>query len=1160
MTDNPALARAHPAHASLSHSPQGLCAGIARLLDYAPEELEADVSLIEQGLDSVSIMRLPTLLAAEGVSLSFAELIQQPTLDAWWALIEVRRGLAAPRLQAVASAPPSAPESGDFALTPLQQAYWFGRDPGMPLGGVGCHLYQELDGQDLEPQRLEQAVRRLCQRHPMLRACFVNDTCQRILPQSPWPGLTVHDLRQASRVGAAEALDQIREQLSHRCLEVSRGEVFDVQLSLLPEGRSRLHLNIDLLVADVLSIGILLRDLALIHAGLEQQLPVLEWDFAHYLKAEQAARAPQLAASRDYWLPRLEALPDGPQLPLAREPQQLGTPRFQRLAMRLDTAQLQALEHKGRQHGLTLASVLACAYAQVLGRWSASQHFLLNVPLFNRQELHPCVPHLLADFSNLVLLEVDQRQPLDFCQQALALQAQLHRDIAHSAWPGVEVLRERARLRQGGGQGAPVVFACNLGPAFVDDTCRQQLGEPGWALSQTPQVWLDHQSYPMADGLLLNWDAVQGLFPEGLLEQMFEAYRNLLLWLCEHDWQQVAPLPLPADQQRVRSAVNDCRHATPARLLHQGFFQQAQAHPERLALICDQGQLSYAELARQALQLAGALVEWGVQPGEAVAITLPKGREQVIAVLGILAAGAVYVPVGIEQPPARRDMIYQRAGVRVVLTDTAHRDGGIWLAALRVVTLAQARPAVALAQPLPLAADALAYVIFTSGTTGEPKGVELSHQAAMNTIEALNRRYRVSAEDRMLGVSALDFDLSVYDLFGLLSVGGALVLPADALRKEPQEWLRLIREQRVTLWNSVPALLDMLTLQVRDAGGLAALRLAMVSGDWVGLDLPRRLREAAGRELQFVALGGATEAAIWSNCQDVDAVPGHWRSIPYGRPLDNQCFRVVDSQGRDCPDWVPGELWIGGAGVAAGYRGLPSLSAQRFVEHDGGRWYRTGDQGRYWADGTLEFLGRLDHQVKVRGFRIELAEIDLALERHPAISRALSLVLPGSEPQLAVVLVAHEPLPSTQALRQWLGQWLPEHMLPDNWLTLAELPLSSNGKVDRAALLWLLQEQRRGIQPQSCEAPQGEWEEAVAALWQELLEVPQVGRHQGFFALGGNSLLAARLIERIARQFQLELSLKDFFNAATVALQGQLLASRREQRPVTQNAMVEGVL
>ncbi|WP_031320015.1 non-ribosomal peptide synthetase [Pseudomonas piscis] len=1155
MTDNPALARAHPADAGLSHSPQGLCEGIARLLNYEPEDLEARVSLIEQGLDSVSIMRLPALLAAEGVNLGFAELIERPTLDAWWALIQARRGAVAP-----CPDEPGSQVDGDFGLTPLQQAYWFGRDPGMPLGGVGCHLYQELDGQGLDPERLGQSLRRLCQRHPMLRACFVSDTCQRILPASPWRGLTVHDLREASCVATAEALERIRQQLSHRCLEVSRGEVFDVQLSLLPEGRSRLHLNIDLLVADVLSIGILLRDLALIHAGQEQQLPALEWDFARYLRAEQALRAPQLAAARDYWQPRLEQLPDGPQLPLAREPQQVERPRFQRLAMRLDHAQLQSLEQRARQYGLTLASVLACAYAQVLGRWSANPHFVLNVPLFNRQELHPCVPHLLADFSNLVLLEVDLRQPRDFCQQALALQAQLHQDIAHSAWPGVEVLRERARLRQGTGQGAPVVFACNLGPAFVDQTCREQLGEPGWALSQTPQVWLDHQSYPQADGLLLNWDAVQELFPENLLEQMFDAYRGLLLWLCANDWQQVAPLPLPAAQQQVRKAANACLHATPAQLLHQGFFQQAQEHPERLALVCDQGSLSYAELARQALQLAGALVAWEVRPGDTVAITLPKGRAQVIAVLGILAAGAVYVPVGIEQPPARRDMIYQRAGARVVITDDAHRDGGIWLAGLRVVTLAQARVAPALAQPLVMAPQALAYVIFTSGTTGEPKGVELSHEAAMNTIQALNRHYQVGPQDRVLGVSALDFDLSVYDLFGLLSVGGALVLPADSLRKEPREWLRLVREHGVSLWNSVPALLDMLTLQVRSPGELAGLRLAMVSGDWVGLDLPRRLREAAGPAVRFAALGGATEAAIWSNLQEVDEVPGHWRSIPYGRPLANQCFRVVDSQGRDCPDWVPGELWIGGAGVAAGYRGLASLTAQRFVEHDGGRWYRTGDQGRYWADGTLEFLGRMDHQVKVRGFRIELAEIDVALERHPAISRALSLVLPGAEPQLAAVLVGVAPLPDHQALRQWLGQWLPEHMLPDSWLTLDELPLSSNGKVDRAALAWLLQEQRQGALPQGGEAPQGEWEQALAALWQEILQVPRVGRHQGFFALGGNSLLAARLIERIARQFQVELSLKDFFNAATVALQGQLLASRREQRPVNQNAMVEGVL
>ncbi|WP_347900780.1 amino acid adenylation domain-containing protein [Pseudomonas purpurea] len=1161
MIDNPSLARVHPpgcdpATRGLSQSIEGLCQGIADLLNYDPEDLEPGASLIEQGLDSVSIMRLPALLGREGVQVSFAELIEHPTLDAWWALIASRQpDQPLPVITPVES-------TSDFALTPLQQAYWFGRDPAMALGGVGCHLYQELDGRDVDAPRLERAVRSLCQRHSMLRVCFLSDAYQRILPQSPWPGLTVHDLQLFDEYAVAEALLNTRVALAQRCLNVAAGEVFDVQLSLLPNGQTRLHLNIDLLVADVLSIRVMLRDLAAFYTGQEATLPALEWDFARYLGAERAARAPELDKARDYWLQRLEDLPDGPQLPLAQEPQQLGTPRFRRLAMQLGGEQLQALESRARQHGLTLASVLACAYSQVLGRWSTHQRFVLNVPLFNRQELHPCVPDLVADFSNLVLLEVDLRQAHSFSAQAQAVQAQLHQDIAHSAWPGVEVLRELSRVRQGGGQGAPVVFACNLGPSFVEPTCREHLGRQGWALSQTPQVWLDHQSYPLEDGLLLNWDAVDGLFPEGVLDAMFEGYQHLLLWLCANDWTQQPPLPLPAAQQQVRQQANDTRVEWAAGVLHAGFFEQAHRHPERVALICDQGTLSYAELSTRALQLAGALSEWGVRRADTVAITLPKGRDQVIAVLAVLALGAAYVPVGIEQPPARRDAIYQRAGVRVVVTDRQHRDRGVWLADLQVIDLTLAQRYAPLPREVSVAPEALAYVTFTSGTTGEPKGVEITHQAAMNTIDAINQRYEVGARDRVLGVSALDFDLSVYDLFGVLTVGGALVLPADAQRKEPGQWLELIQQHHVTLWNSVPALLDMLTLQVREPQALSSLRLAMVSGDWVGLDLPQRLRHCASADCRFIALGGATEAAIWSNAQEVHDVPAAWRSVPYGRPLENQCYRVVDALGRDCPDWVAGELWIGGAGVALGYRGLDSLSAQRFVEDAGQRWYRTGDQGRYWPDGTLEFLGRLDQQVKVRGYRIELSEIDVALERHPAVARAVSLVLPGATAQLAAVLVAHQgaDLPECSAMRQWLGESLPEHMLPDTWLTLPQLPLSANGKVDRAALLWMLSEQRRGATPQAGEAPQGEWEQAVAELWREILDVPSLGRHQGFFALGGNSLLAARLIERIARQFNLELSLKDFFNAATVARQAQLIATHREHGRANQNAMVEGAL
>ncbi|MCA1671665.1 MAG: amino acid adenylation domain-containing protein, partial [Actinobacteria bacterium] len=309
----------------------------------------------------------------------------------------------------------------------------------------------------------------------------------------------------------------------------------------------------------------------------------------------------------------------------------------------------------------------------------------------------------------------------------------------------------------------------------------------------------------------------------------------------------------------------------------------------------------------------------------------------------------------------------------------------------------------ALDAPVVRSPDEPAYVIFTSGSTGAPKGVEVSHRAAMNTIDDINSRYRIGADDRVLAVSALDFDLSVYDIFGLLYAGGAVVCVGEDQRRDAAAWTDLVARHGVTIWNTVPQLLDMLCTAT-SAEAVASLRVALVSGDWVGLDLSTRF-SAVASGCRLVALGGATEAAIWSNAIDVPAeIPAQWSSVPYGFPLANQCYRVVDARGRDCPDWVPGELWIGGAGVARGYRGDPERTANRFVVHAGQRWYRTGDHGRYWPDGTLEFLGRRDTQLKIRGHRTELGEIEAVLETHPGIGRAVVAVFgkPGTTLMAAV--------------------------------------------------------------------------------------------------------------------------------------------------------------
>ncbi|MCA1702565.1 MAG: AMP-binding protein [Actinobacteria bacterium] len=350
--------------------------------------------------------------------------------------------------------------------------------------------------------------------------------------------------------------------------------------------------------------------------------------------------------------------------------------------------------------------------------------------------------------------------------------------------------------------------------------------------------------------------------------------------------------------------------------------------------------------------------------------------------------------------------------------------------------------------------------------------MQITHESAANTCDDVSERFGVTADDRVLAVSALDFDLSVYDLFGLLSVGGAVVLVPESERQDSSQWSALIRRWGVTVWNSVPALLTMLLDGTADDLG-GSLRLALVSGDRVDVGLGARLA-ARMPGCRLVALGGATEASIWSNAFDVVPLDASWRCVPYGYPLHNQRFRVVDQAGRDCPDWVPGELWIGGLGVADGYRGDAERTRDRFVDYAGERWYRTGDVGRYRPGGLLEFLGRLDSQVKIGGHRVELGEVEAALRADHAVSDAVAVTI--GEARLGAVVVGANGDPDPETVHARLRDRLPGYMIPDIVAVVADLPLTPNGKVDRRAAVTLL-DSAPGSVP---EPPRGEVETGVA--------------------------------------------------------------------------------
>jgi amino acid adenylation domain-containing protein len=937
---------------------------------------------------------------AFAVDVGLRALFERPTVAGLAAAVALERGRAAEGKGVAQGLPALLPDLSrrhqPFPLTEVQQAYWIGRRPDMELGDVAAHVYMELESAALDLERLSRAWQRLIDRHDMLRAVVLPDGRQQILPEVPPYRIAVLDLQGRPEGEAESELAEIRHTMSHQVLPADRWPLFDLRASRLDGGRIRLHVSLDVLIFDGWSFRLLAGELARLYADPDLALVPLDISFRDYVLAEQALQETEIyRRSLDYWLSRLETLPPAPELPLAASPRALGRPRFERCGCELDPATWGRLKERAAGAGLTASALLLAAFSEVLAVWSKGPRFAINLTLFNRLPFHPQVHRLLGDFTTLTLLEVDASPAAPFELRARQLQERLWTDLDHRYVGGVRVLRELARAHGRAGVQMPVVFTSTLNLDPDEGVTLPPVPvEVIYSIGQTPQVWLDHQAMERQGALILRWDSVAGLFPPAMVQDMFGAYVELLERLTEEEtWRSPRPVRPPAAQLSLFAASNRTEKPVETVLLHALFDRRAVLAPERTAVVSGARALTYAEVDRRSNRLGHSLRGLGVQPNTLVAVAMEKGWEQVVAVLAVLRAGAAYLPVDPGLPVERFRYLVEHGQVAVALTQARWRNRLSWPDGVRVLEVGEGDDGEAGAPLRPVQGpEDLAYVIFTSGSTGLPKGVMIDHRGATNTILDVNRRFGVGPEDRVLALSALSFDLSVQDVFGTLAAGATLVIPEAWANRDPSHWLELLVRERVTLWNSVPALMEML-VEYASAGaeGLpGSLRLVLLSGDWIPVGLPGRIR-ALAPGARVVSLGGATEASIWSILYPIAEVDPAWTSIPYGRAMDNQSFHVLDAALEPRPVWVPGDLYIGGVGLAKGYWRDAEKTRSAFVHHPrtGERLYRTGDLGRWLPDGTIEFLGREDDQVKIQGYRIELGEIEAALARHPRVQAAV---------------------------------------------------------------------------------------------------------------------------------------------------------------------------
>ncbi|MEO7019448.1 MAG: amino acid adenylation domain-containing protein, partial [Ktedonobacteraceae bacterium] len=1060
-------------------------------------------------------------------------------------------------------------------LSFTQQRQWFldQLDPESQLSTLFGAV--RLNGH-LDRSVLEQSLREIVRRHALLRTVFRmqdENLVQIIKPDITLP-FNVQDLRTVpTEMQEAEVIRRATREQQWR-FDLAQGPLLRITVAYLGAEEHVLMLTCHHILLDGWSMEVFLNELATLYVafaqGVPSPLPELPVQYADYAcwqrELLQGTRLERLLA---YWKQRLSALPVLT-LPTAhmRSPhttyQAASLPLYVPKAL---TENLKALSHR---EGVTLYMILLTAFQTTLARYSGQHDIVVGSPTANRNRTE--LESVLGNFLNTLVLRTDLSGNPTFHEalqrvREVALGAYAHQDL-----PFEKLIQELHPERDP-----------NRNPLFqvlfaFQNIPEQRISLPGltsdfFTFGQETTIFdLDLTMWEsegeLVGGLKYNTD----LFDEALIRQMRDDLLALLDLMVTDVHLRIADRSLLADdeQARLRNSWNATNQDYNRQVtLHQLFEHQVECAPDALAVVFADQELTYQELNQQANQLAHHLRFLRVGSGSMVVVLLERSLEMIPAVLAVLKAGGCYVPLEPSFPEAHIRWILSTLDISIVITQNSclpllaklsdlptlkhvicldntsmpEIQNDMFPTPMQVWTLQSLVHYASTNVPANISSNALAYVIFTSGSTGTPKGVMVRHQPVVNLIEWVNRTFAINASDRVLFVTSLCFDLSVYDIFGLLAAGGTIQVVASADLHDPERLLDILLTTPVTFWDSAPAMLQMLPLATREPAleNRSSLRLMFLSGDWIPIKLPAQVR-AAFPSAEVVSLGGATEATVWSNFFRIKEVALEWASIPYGRPIQNASYYILDTYLNPRPLGVPGDLYISGECLATGYIGEPELTAQKFLpspfsEQPGMRLYKTGDLARYWPDGTIEFLGRSDTQVKIRGFRVELGEIEATLTRHPGVLVAVADAhrdISGEKSLVAYVVPRQEQLPALTELRSYLQARLPAYMLPSNFVFLAALPMTANGKVDRRRLPELAEHMSLHVEG-SCVAPSTPTEEQMAAIWIDALKLARLSIHDDFFLIGGHSLLAVQLITRIRSAWQIALPLRDLFAYSTVA-------------------------
>jgi amino acid adenylation domain-containing protein len=1038
--------------------------------------------------------------------------------------------------------------SAQAALSYLQQAYLFGRSQ---FGGAkASYIYACFDIRELDIDLLQQTWNKILSTHEALRTVFEKSGTQRLLEHVPEYCIQTTDLRTLPRAQAEEACDDIAKAICDASTDLGGWPYFDLHVTRRSDSTSRLHCKIDLLVADGACIEYL-PELLFYHyerPDLEVKAPPCTYpDYAASLRSLDHAESE--ARCLDYWESKLSHIAAGPDFSFAKTKETREIKRFKRHLKNWD-----AIKNLAQQLDVPPSMILLTAFTDVISHWVDKKEFSVAVPTWQRQPVHPDIYQVIGDFTSLAWIS-HRPSNNSFVERVLENAAVFKSDMRHALVNG---LRGFGKLKKANIEKRfPLVFS-DLSPLRTPGHTEKFKRAGG--LSYSSQVEWDHICFESGDELEICWDINAGLFSNEVINQMFDRYQQFLVSLPENreDFRDAQALPPHSQIAQWNATAVPYARAT---CIHQLFEASALQYPDRIAVTDREQSYSYAVLNRKANQLAWTLQKSGVRPEMYVGICLPRTVDLIVGLLAILKAGGAYVPLESSDPSARLFRVIETAAIDHVLVNEAtaaiFSESGLSLISISdpgVALESESKP------PDAVKSHQAAYAIFTSGSTGQPKGVAVEHRPVINLIEWARRIFHFNEQDVALFVTRLSFDLSVFDVFGMLAYGAKIIIVGDDQRENPQQISTLLCTRDVTFWNSAPGTLSIIAPFLRkertDAASPSAMRLFFLSGDWIPLTLPDDIKTLFPKA-KFISLGGATEATVWSNYFPVDEVDPLWRSIPYGRPIQNARYYILDQTLQHCQIGDEGDLYIGGECLSRGYLNAPAITANSFVpdpysSEPNAIMYRTGDSARFYADGNIEFLGRKDHQVKVRGFRIELGEIEFHLLQHAHIAEAAVLVKetrPGDQKIVAYLALKPASEIAIKELRAYLQALVPHYMVPNIFVAVASIPITANGKFDRAALSWPVASPEDGWLKHQVKHSSGQQDEAtresgkmttssvmetIEAIFLTALDCVSLRPDDDLFDRGATSFTLVQAVERIQDKYRIAIPFDVLLSTPTV--------------------------